>query len=126
MFENQYLTFQEYSEMGGTLIESAFNLLEYKARKKIDEETNGRLVDLETQIDDVKLCIYELIGVYNENNTTIKSESVDGYSITLLSDKDLKTSLKTIINTYLSNATLEDGTPYLYRGFDTTTLIEEI
>ena len=42
-FKNQYLTYLEYKNLGGTLGEMPFNLLEFKARKIIDERTLGRL-----------------------------------------------------------------------------------
>ena len=44
-FKGQYLTYEEYLSLGGTLDQTPFNLLEYNARKKIDERTFGRLVD---------------------------------------------------------------------------------
>ena len=43
-FKGQYLTYQEYKALGGTLDEMPFNLLEFNARKKIDERTFGRLI----------------------------------------------------------------------------------
>lgn len=121
MFENQYLTYDEYhTDLKGSLTEDAFNLLEFEARAKIDDMTSGRLKDLDTQIDEVKLCIFKLISVLNENNTSIKSESVDGYSITLMDTNTLEKAKETIIREYLSNSNLDDdyNTPYLYRGFN--------
>ena len=41
-FDNQYLTYSEYQELGGTLAELPFNLLEYESRKIIDEKTLNR------------------------------------------------------------------------------------
>lgn len=120
MFENQYLTYVEYGELGGLLDENAFNLLEYEAQKQIDKATMGRLVDLETQVDDVKLCIYKLIGIMNANNTDLKGESVDGYSYTNYTKEELETIENDTIEDYLSECKLDDeyNTPYLYRGAD--------
>lgn len=115
-FKNQYLTFSEYQQLGGTLSESAFKLLEFESRKEVDRLTFGRLISLPTQIEEVKLCVFKLIGVINENKSTIKSESIDGYSITLMDKKDLKIVLNDLIDKYLSECLLDDGTPYLYRG----------
>lgn len=115
-FNNQYLTYREYMSLGGTLSHSAFNLLEYEARKKIDKETFGRLIDLTTQVQEVKLCVNQLVGVLNENRGTIKSVSVDGYSITRIDGKDLEKVYSNIVREYLSECKLADGTPYLYRG----------
>lgn len=116
MFDDQYLTFTEYGNLGGTLAVDAFNLLEYKSRKKVDKETQQRLVDLTEQKDEVKLCIFDLINVIDENNTTILSESADGYGITLMDKKELRKAEFNIIKDYLSGCKIEDGTPYLYRG----------
>lgn len=115
-FTTQYLTWENYKELGGTLPESAFKLLEFEARKKVDRETMGRLINLTSQVDEVKLCINKLIGVKNENKSTIKSESVDGYSVTRMDKKDLEKVVNSIIEECLSDCRLEDGTPYLYRG----------
>ena len=125
-FEGQYLEYNEYKNLGGTLDQAPFNLLEYNARKKIDERTFGRLIDVETIPQEVKLCIYELINVlesysdYASENKGISSENTDGYSISYQTPQksiiEAKNSeLDDIINTYLSN-TIIDNIPVLYRG----------
>ena len=126
-FENQYLTYSEYKELGGTLDETPFNLLEYEAQKEVDKYTFGRLIDLESQAQEVKLCIYKLIEMinsyssYESQNKSISSENTDGYSIsygqvTENVSKAKMNEIKAIIKTYLSTSKLEDGTPYLYVG----------
>ena len=40
-FSNQYLTYQEYLELGGSLEETPFNILELEAQKNIDKYTFG-------------------------------------------------------------------------------------
>lgn len=85
-FEGQYLTYAEYTELGGSLTELPFNLLEYNARKEIDLNTQRRLVDLATIPSDVKMCMYELIDTLKKYvneagfNVNYTSESIDGYS----------------------------------------------
>lgn len=120
-FEGQYLTYDEYKAMGGLLDQTPFNLLEFEARKEVDKYTFNRLVNLETQNQDVKLCIYALIEQINSNKANLNgvaSESTDGYSISYTSQNTSEISQKTrnIIETYLINCKLSDGTPYLYRG----------
>ncbi len=125
--EGQYLTYQEYKALGGSLAEAPFKLLEFESRQIVDKYTFGRLKDLETQINEVKLCIYKLIETLNSynisqtQNKAIKSENIDGYSISYGNGttglEDAKNSeINDIINTYLSECYLEDNTPYLYRG----------
>jgi hypothetical protein len=127
-FKGQYLTYQEYLALGGTLDEMPFNLLEFNARKKIDERTFGRLVDKGQEYKEVKLCIYNTIitlnsySSYDTQNKAISSESTDGYSISYgtpqKSTTEAKNSeLESIIDTYLSNLILDD-VPVLYRGAD--------
>lgn len=120
-FKGQYLTYQDYKALGGTLDLTPFNLLEFEARKEVDDCTYGRLKRLDTQIEDVKLCIMALmnkIQKYNETDNGKSSESVGSYSVTYNKpvNKDEKQERRSIINSYLSECKLEDGTPYLYRG----------
>ena len=126
-FDEQYLTYLEYQELGGTLNEAPFNILEFQARKEVDKYTFGRLKNLDEQVEEVKLCVFNLINNlegYNKDltkNKTIASESTDGYSITYktLSSDDINaknSEIKNIIEIYLSSCQLKDGTPYLYRG----------
>ncbi len=120
-FEGQYLTYNEYKGLGGLLDQTPFNLLEFEARKEVDKYTFNRLVNLETQNQEVKLCIYALIEQINSNKANLNgvaSESTDGYSISYTSQNNSEISQKTrnIIETYLINCKLSDGTPYLYRG----------
>lgn len=111
-----YLTYEEYEELGGTLTKTAFKPLEFESRKKIDVLTFGRLIGLEEQREEVKMCIFKLVGIINDNNALLKSESVDGYSVTYLEQEELQQTQNKIIEEYLSECYLDDGTPYLYRG----------
>ena len=127
-FEGQYLTYQEYKALGGTLDEMPFNLLEFNARKKIDERTFERLVGKGQEYQEVKLCVYNMITTlnsyssYDTQNKAISSESTDGYSISYgtpqKSTTEAKNSeLEDVINSYLANVVI-DNVPVLYRGAD--------
>ena len=127
-FKGQYLTYQEYLALDGTLEEMPFNLLEYNARKKIDERTFGRLVDKGQEYQEVKLCVYNMITIlnsyssYDMQNKAISSESIDGYSISYgipqKSTTEAKNSeLENVMNSYLANVII-DNVPVLYRGAD--------
>lgn len=126
-FSGQYLTYVEYKGLGGTLDQMPFNLLEFDARQIIDKYTLGKLKELDTQNQEVKLCAYNLINTlegYKQletQNKGIASESIDGYSIsyaTMGSNEIMakNSELSDIVRTYLIDCKLEDGTPYLYRG----------
>lgn len=126
-FEGQYLAYEEYKALGGTLDLMPFNIAEKKARKLVDERTYSRLKKIENQVQDVKMCIFELISITKINHTdinenkNISSESIDGYNITYktktIDDEKIKDSeIKSIIVRWLDECKLEDGTPYLYKG----------
>ena len=100
-FNNQYLTYEEYKSLGGTLGEMPFNILELKARQVINERTQNRLKDVEKIPQEVKICVYDLIQTINKynnsNNSTssnISSENIDGYSVSYKSGTELTTEQK--------------------------------
>lgn len=126
-FENQYLSYDEYVGLGGTLEETPFNILEYEAQLNIDNYTYGRLKNLEEQKTETKMCIYNLMNtlqsyaIGNEKGKNVASENTDGYSVSYVGisrelTKAQKDEVKGIIETYLSECRLADGTPYLYIG----------
>lgn len=126
-FTKHYLTYEEYVELGGTLEETPFNILELEAQKNIDRYTFGRLQDIDTQVNEVKVCDFKLIELlntysfYDNQNKSISSENTDGYSISYSQatenvSKAKINEIKGIIKTYLAECKLEDGTPYLYVG----------
>ena len=86
-FNGQYLTYEDYKALGGTLDLTPFNLLEFEARQNVDKYTFGRLKDLKKQTQEVKLCIFKLINMinsynsYETQNKAISSENTDGYSV---------------------------------------------
>lgn len=129
-FEGQYLTYLEYKDLidslGGSPIEEMpFNLLEFRTRKEIDDRTYSRLKNLSTQIQEVKLCEYEMINSIKKlmdtsSSGNIKSESTDGYSVSYASIDEIvkshKVEITNLIDTYLGECKLDNGIPYLYRG----------
>ena len=121
-FSEQYLTYEEYRALGGSLDLTSFNLLEFEARRQIDIRTFNRLQDLETQPQEVKLCVYNLInGIQSfsqaEQSTSgnIASENTDGYSISYLTAdriseivKSKNNEIDNIIRTYLLGVIIND------------------
>ena len=115
-FNGQYLKYNEYLELGGSVAETPFNILEFEARRKIDERTFGRLKGIENIPVEVKMCVYALINTLNSysmdstssRNKNIASESTDGYSVSYASGSQVKeivesksVELNDIIMTYL-------------------------
>ena len=132
-FKGQYLTYEEYKALNGTLDITPFNLLEFESRRKIDIETQNRLVgtDSENIPQAVKLCVFSLINaIYNyassiesaTENGNVASESTDGYSVTYVKSAQIKeiissksTEIDDIIRTYLLNIVF-NGEHLMYLG----------
>lgn len=135
-FNNQYLTYEEYKSLGGTLGEMPFNILELKARQIINERTQNRLKDIEKTPQEVKICVYDLINTMNKynlsNNSTssnISSENTDGYSVTYKSGTELteeqKKQYDDVMETDLYGV-IVDNTPILYLGVNTNYYKEDL
>ena len=129
-FEGQYLEFNEFEELGGSLDETPFNILEFEARRKIDERTFGRLKLLEEQPIEVKMCMFALINsinsynnaYQNSNNRNVASESVGSYSVSYASGTQIQeiinsknVEIEEIIRTYLMGVVV-NGEHILYIG----------
>lgn len=137
-----YLTYEEYSEMGGTLDETLFNTLVLDAQGYIDWYTFNRLWKEEWRTEDVmervKICMYQLISLVaaKQNlitppNTTagginlnaqVSQQSNDGVSTTyaVLSGELLfshaKKEIEDTVNRYLNGIVNSVGRKLLYRG----------
>lgn len=130
-FSGQYLTYDEYKALGGTLSEMPFNLLEFEARKKIDNRTQNRIKYMNSKPDEVKLCVNAMINTLAQYvvdnskgiNKNVASESIDGYSISFITGsqvqeaiKSKKSELEDIMQTYLGDIRTSDNVPVLYLG----------
>lgn len=137
-----YLTYDEYSEMGGTLDETLFDTLLLDAQGYIDYYTFNRLWKEEWRTADVmervKICVYQLIGLVaaknnliNPPNTSsaginvsaqVSQQSNDGVSTTyaVLSGELLfthaKKEIEESITRYLTGVMNSVGRKLLYRG----------
>ena len=110
-----YLTYTDYTTKGGTLDETAFNRLEFKAEKLIDQYTFGRLTELTTQSEAVQNLVFELIGLADKDDAAVTSVSNDGYSESYAA-ADFTIKSDNLIYSYLAREKTADGTPVLYRG----------
>lgn len=135
-FNNQYLTYEDYESLGGTLGEMPFNILELKAQQIINERTQNRLKNIGEIPQEVKICVYDLINTMNKynlsNNSTssnISSENTDGYSVTYKSGTELteeqKKQYDDVMETDLYGV-IVDNTPILYLGVNTNYYKEDL
>lgn len=140
-----YLTFSEYSDLGGSIEdEVSFTQAEFKARKIIDSYTANRVSAMQEVPDAVKRCIYELIQlemIYDSGvsgliaNATgpsagklVASFTNDGYSETysngasnageylFLMRKNTDKAQSKTVKDYLAYEYDDNGVPLLYKG----------
>ena len=120
----QYLTYEEYILVGGTLEMTAFDRNIDRAFGKIDNATFGRLEKMTETPRQVKACCRELVE-YLANNVsgktiTSKSQSAGGVSesesYANKSAEDIESEIANIIFDYLGSVKTDNGTPLLYRG----------
>ncbi len=108
-FNGQYLTYEEYKALGGTLDLTPFNLLEFEARRKIDIRTQNRLknASYEEIPQEVKICDFQLINKMSNYDGTLSevasqgivaSESTDGYSVNYVNSSQMGDILKSKIS----------------------------
>lgn len=125
----QYLTYDEYTERGGTLPKEKFIWAEFRAQKRVDFLTDCRVRGMAEVPEEVKLCIVSLIkadsriGVEAQaEDQIITSYNTDGYSESYGSAADqiaaLQKSMDATVREMLYGVLNDDGIPLLYRGLD--------
>lgn len=123
----QYLTYEEYTEIGG---ENALDLTAFKrnidrACGIVDLHTQNRLQGVLEVSQRVKACVRDLVE-YLANNVssgkavTSKSQSAGGVSesesYTTKTTDELNTEMLNIVYDYLATEKDDCGTPLMYRG----------
>lgn len=121
-----YLTYEEYSLMGGKVPFEEFPPLEFRSRKRLDYVTNHRIKRMKNVPYAVKVCMRELIDLENTcgtikitQNPTPTSFSNDGYTETYGNALNITTAdqtLNRVIYQLLDGEYDDEGTPLLYRG----------
>ena len=125
--DGKYLSYEEYQKYGGSLTESEFTLMEFKARKQIDYWTDSRVEAMTEIPEEVKLCIMSLIkaeaayGVDAQIDTpAVASFNTDGYSESYGSASEqtanVEHGIRKTIRQMLYGVCDDTGTPLLYRG----------
>ena len=95
-FTNQYLSYEEYQELEGTLDEVPFNELEFECRRIIDSRTQNKLKNADEIPEEVKMLenkmIQTLQGYYislEKAQSGVASENIDGYSVSYISSNQI-------------------------------------
>lgn len=121
----QYLTYEEYTEIGGTLDLTAFNRNIDRACGVIDNATHNRIEYMAEVPQRAKALCRDLVEYLARNDTTeiavtSRSQSAGGVSesesyATKTAD-DMYGDIQNMTYDYLLNVTDDNGIPLLYRG----------
>ena len=121
----QYLTYEEYKSMGGTLDSSAFERNIDRACGFVDLHTQSRLQSVLEVSQRAKSCVRDLVEYLASNmasgkQVTSKSQSAGGVSesesyATKTTD-EINCEMLNIVYDYLATEKDDYGTPLLYRG----------
>lgn len=124
-----FLTYEEYAGMGGGAQKGAFPRLEAKARAQLNRLTFGRLAGSEDVSENVKYCMFEMIGAIEAEEDMggiaagreISAMSNDGVSVSFGSSgsggaRSSAAKYAAIARSWLANETTACGIPLLYAG----------
>lgn len=120
-----YLTYEEYSNMGGVLDLTAFSRNIDRACGIIDNATHNRIECMAEVPQRAKaLCrdLVEYLARYSTSDMVISSRSQsaggvsESESYVTKTDTELQTDIDNMIIDYLMAETDDNGTPLLYRG----------
>lgn len=121
----QYLTYESYQEVGGTLDLTAFERNIYRACGFVDSHTQSRLQSVLEVSQRTKACVRDLVeylanNVSGAKTVTSKSQSAGGVSESesykTKTDDEINSEMLCIVYDYLSTEKDDNGTPLMYRG----------
>ena len=120
-----YLTYEEYSNMGGICDLTAFNRNIDRACGFVDLHTQSRLQSVLKVSQRAKACVRDLVeylanNVSNDKVIASKSQSAGGVSesesyATKTTD-EMNCEMLNIVYDYLATEKDDNGTPLMYRG----------
>ena len=120
-----YLTYEEYSNMGGVLDLTAFNRNIDRACGIIDNATHNRIECMKEVPQRAKALCRELVEYFAANFGSSKqisnhSQSAGGVSesesYVIRSTEERAGEINDMVKDYLLNEVDDNGTPLLYRG----------
>lgn len=121
-----YLTYEEYTSLGGVLDSAAFNRNIDRACAAVDNATFSRIQAMAEVPQRVRACCRDLVEYYTTNATTTekgvvsRSQSAgtvsENVTYTTQTADDVQSAISDIISDYLGSVTDDNGTPLLYLG----------
>ena len=117
-----YLTYSDYTTMGGTLPEATFNRFEFGAEKHIDRLTHGRVISeapVRAAIKNLTFEIVQYLSSVTDGNAAYTSASNEGVSVAYASQAEQRTRVREMAMDYLDQEETTGGIPLMYAGVDT-------
>lgn len=123
----EYLTYDEYKEIGGTLEPAAFKRYSTRVFSRIRTDTQGRIDKMSAVPDEVKAVCRDLAEYYFNNDicqqrVSSESQAQGGTSESISYEKktqaDMERDVSWIIADHLASVKDDEGTPLLYWGCD--------
>ena len=120
-----YLTYEEYSNIGGICDLTAFNRNIDRACGIIDNATHNRvdcMADIPQRVKVLCRDLVEYLARYSTSDMVVSSRSQsaggvsESESYATKTDDDVYGDIQNMIYDYLLNVTDDNGTPLLYRG----------
>ena len=120
-----YLTYEEYSNMGGVLDLTAFNRFSDRAFGIVDNATHNRIdcmADVPQRAKSLCRDLVEYLARYSTSDMVVSSRSQsaggvsESESYVTKTDVELQADIDNMIADYLMAETDDNGTPLLYRG----------
>lgn len=121
-----YLTYEEYTSLGGVLDATAFNRNIDRACSAIDNATFNRIHAMVEVPQKVKACCRDLVE-YISTNKTVNEKSVaswsesagavsESVSYTTKTEDEMQSDISDILFDYLYMLDDDKGTPLMYKG----------
>ena len=120
-----YLTYEEYSNVGGVLDLTAFNRNIDRACGVIDNATHNRIeymADVPRMAKALCRDLVEYLARYSTSDMVVSSRSQSAGGVSESESYEIKTAddfygdIQNMIYDYLLNVTDDNGTPLLYKG----------
>ncbi len=121
----QYLTYEEYLKIGGTLEETAFKRNIVRACGEIDSRTKCRIHTMEKVPTEVEYLCADLVDFFASSKlqsavitgkSTAAGPVSESESYSVKNSTDLSADMDDLFVSYLGNIADDNETPLLYRG----------
>ena len=118
----QYLTFDEYQNLGGVLDIAAFKRNLTRASGIIENFTFGRIEKMKEVPSNAKELCRDLVEYFHENlssnHLSSRSQTAGGVSESesYASFQEQSAKIQSLVSDYLANEKDDNGTPLLYSG----------